>query len=127
MTEFMLVGFTGRKTGRQFAVPVSAHQLDGDLYVVLAAKWKYNFRDGAAADVYYRGKKTAMLGDLITDRSTVAGITHRLAQSYGARRAQRTMGMKFRNGQVPTVAEWEDAVDRLGISAIKLTSTPAQG
>ncbi len=121
MPEFMLVGFTGRKTGRHFTIPVSAHQLDGDLYVVLVANWKYNFRDGAPADVYFRGKKTAMRGHLVTDRSTVADITHRLAQSYGARRAQRMMGMKFRNQQVPTVADWEQAVDRLGIATIRLT------
>lgn len=121
MSEFMLISFTGRKTGRRFTVPVSAHPLDGDLYVVLEASWKYNFRDGADADVHHRGSRTLMRGQLITDRSTVAEITHRLAQSYGPRRAQRTMGLKFRDGQVPTVAQWEAAVDRLGISAIKLT------
>lgn len=127
MTEFMLVGFSGRKTGRRFTIPVSAHQLDGDLYVVLTAQWKYNFRDGAAADVYFRGKKTTMNGHLVTDRSTVADITYRLAQSYGARRAQRMMGMKFRDQQLPTVTQWEQAVDRLGISAIRLTKTSRQG
>lgn len=124
MTEFMLVTFAGRKSGRQFTVPVSAHRLDGDLYVVLEAGWKHNFRDGAEADVHYLGKRTAMHGQLITDRSAVADITSRLAQSYGATRAQRTMGLKFRDGQVPAVAEWADAVDRLGIAAIRLTAQP---
>ncbi|MGD9618991.1 MAG: hypothetical protein AB7G47_00170 [Mycolicibacterium sp.] len=120
LTEFMLVSFTGRKTGRQFTVPVSAHNLDGVLFAVVEANWKYNFRDGADADVQYLGKRTSMRGHLITDRSTVADITNRLARSYGAKRAQRTMGLKFRNEQVPTVVDWEDAVDRLGIAAIKL-------
>ncbi len=63
-----------------------------------------------------------MHGRLITDPPTVVDIVHRLSQSYGAKRAQRTMGgMKFRDGRVPTVAEWEDAVPRLKIAAIKLT------
>ena len=121
LTEFMVVSFTGRKSGRRYSVPVSAHHLDGDLYVLLSAPWKYNFRDGAAADVFYRGKTTAMHGQLIADRSVVADIGHRVSESYGARRAQRSMGLKFRDGRVPTVAEFAEAVDRLGLAAIKLT------
>lgn len=121
INEFMLINFTGRKSGRSFSIPVSAHHLDGELYVVLEAQWKHNFRDGADAEVYHRGKKATMHGQLITDRPTVVDIVHRLSQSYGAKRAQRTMGMKFRDGRVPTVAEWEEAVPRLKISAIKLT------
>ena len=31
LKEFMVVNFTGRKSGRRFSVPVSAHHLDGDL------------------------------------------------------------------------------------------------
>jgi hypothetical protein len=121
MSEFMLVSFTGRKSGRQFSIPVSAHELDGALYVVLEAQWKYNFRDGADAEVWHRGKKSAMHGQLITDRPTVVDIVHRVAQGYGAKRAQRSMGMKFRDNQIPTLAEWEEAAGRLKIAAIKLT------
>ncbi len=121
LTEFMVVDFGGRKTGRRFSIPVSAHHLDGDLYVVLEAQWKYNFRDGADAEVYHLGKKAAMHGRLITERPVVVDIANRLTQSYGAKRAQRSMGMKFRDDRVPTVAEWEQAVPRLKIAAIKLT------
>ncbi|MDZ4236016.1 MAG: hypothetical protein U1C73_20160 [Dietzia sp.] len=121
LSEFMLVDFTGRKSGRRFSVPVSAHHLDGDLYAVLEAQWKYNFRDGADAEVYHRGKKSVMRGELITDAPVVVDIVHRLAQSYGAKKAQRSMGMTFRDDQVPSLAEWEEAVPRLKIAAIKLT------
>ena len=69
--EFMLVNFTGRKSGRRFSVPVSAHLLDGNLYVVLEAQWKYNFRDGADAEVYHLGKRATMHGQLITDAPAV--------------------------------------------------------
>ena len=51
----------------------------------------------------------------------VADIGHRVSESYGAKRAQRSMGLKFRYGRVPTVAEFAEAVDRLGLAAIKLT------
>ncbi len=122
--DFMLVGFTGRKSGKKYSTPVSAHQLDGDLYVVLEAQWKYNFRDGADAQVSHRGKTRAMRGELITDRAAVAAICERVATSYGVKKAQRQMGMTFRDGRLPSIAEWEEAADRLKIAAIKLTSQP---
>ncbi|MDG4663645.1 hypothetical protein [Mycobacterium sp. 236(2023)] len=120
--DFMLVSFTGRKSGKKYSTPVSAHQLDGGLYVVLEAQWKYNFRDGADAQVSFKGKTRTMRGDLITDRAAVAALCERIATSYGAKKAQRQMGMTFAGDRLPTIAEWEDAADRLKIAAIKLTS-----
>ena len=49
--EFMVLSFTGRKSGRQFTIPVSAHLLDGRLYALAGAPWKVNFRGGAPAQV----------------------------------------------------------------------------
>ena len=69
----------------------------------------------------YRGKTRTMRGELITDRSAVAAICERVATSYGPKKAQRQMGMTFRDDRLPTAAEWEDAVDRMKIAAIKLT------
>lgn len=119
--DFMLLRFAGRKSGKEYSIPVSAHELDGALYAVLEAQWKYNFRDGADAQVSHRGKTRTLRGELITDRTTVAGITERLATSYGAKKAQRLMGMTFRDDRLPTIAEWEDAVGRQKIAAIRLT------
>src|SRR4051794_33357288 len=89
LKDFMVVTFTGRKTGRRFTLPVSAHHIDGDLYVLISAGWKHNFRDGAHAEVLYAGKTTAMHGQLITDPATVAQLAHRVATSYGAKKAQQ--------------------------------------
>lgn len=119
--DFMVVGFTGRKTGKRYATPVSAHVLDGDLYVVLESQWKYNFRDGADAQVSHRGRTSTMRGELITDPVTVAGIADRIARSYSPKKAQRQMGMTFRDGAYPTLADWQESVRRMKIAAIKLT------
>ncbi|KRE25753.1 hypothetical protein ASG82_19370 [Mycobacterium sp. Soil538] len=121
LSEFMVLDFTGRKSGRHFSIPVSAHQHDGDLYAVLEAQWKYNFRDGADAQVSHGGNTTTMRGVLLTDTAAVADVVHRLASGYGAKKAQRMMGMKFTGDGVPTREEWVEAVDRLKIAAIKLT------
>lgn len=121
LKDFMVVEFTGRKSGRHFSVPVSAHHLDGDLYVILAAGWKHNFTDGAPATVLHAGKKTSMHGLLIKEPGAVADIVHRLAKGYGAKRAQRSMGLKFGTDTVPSLEEFTEAAKRLKIAAIRLT------
>ena len=119
--QMMVLNFTGRKSGRQYSVPVSAHQLDNTLYALASAGWTANFRDGANAEVVWDGKRTTMRGELIRDPATVAGLSHRAAESYGAKRAQRIMGLKFRDDRVPTLAEFTEAAQREGMRAVKFT------
>jgi hypothetical protein len=121
--QMMVVNVTGRKSGRQYSIPVSAHQIDGALYALTAAAWKNNFRDGAPCEVVHNGKTTPMNGELIRDRATVANLSERCATSYGAKRAQRMMGLKFRDNRIPTVEEFAEAIDREHIAAVKFTST----
>jgi hypothetical protein len=119
--QMMVVSFNGRKTGRRYSIPLSAHRIDNDLYAITPARWKLNFRDGAAAEVLHNGTTTAMRGELIQDRGVVADLSRRCAESYGVKRAQRMMGLKFRDQRIPTVEEFAEAVDRDHIAAIRLT------
>ena len=119
--QLMVLSFTGRKTGRPFTLPVSAHVIDNDLYALTGAAWKQNFRDGAPAQVVYDGKSTAMRGELITDRAIVADLFKRCAESYGVRRAQTMIGLKFRDRRIPTLEEFGEAVDRMKLGAVRLT------
>ena len=117
----MVVNVTGRRTGRRYSIPLSAHRIDGDLYALSSAPWKHNFRDGATCEVLLGGETTRMRGDLIEDRTVVADLSRRCAESYGVRRAQPLMGLKFRGGQLPTVEEFADAVDRHHYAALRFT------
>ncbi|CDP85292.1 MULTISPECIES: hypothetical protein [Mycolicibacterium] len=119
--QFMIVTVRGRKTGRQYAIPLSAHVIDNTLYAMTDAGWKHNFRDGAAAEVLHDGKTTTMHGALITDRAAVAELFHRCAEVYGVRRAKRMMGLVFRDQRIPTLEEFTEAVDREHLAAVKLT------
>jgi hypothetical protein len=119
--QVMVVNVTGRRTGRRYSIPLSAHRIDGDLYAMSSAPWKHDFRGGAPADVLLGGKTTRMRGDLIEDRALVAGLSRRCAESYGVRRAQPLMGLKFRGGRIPTVEEFGDAVDRHHYAAVRFT------
>jgi hypothetical protein len=117
--QLMVLSFTGRKTGRPYSIPVSAHLIDHDLYALTGATWKQNFRGGAAAQVVYDGKTTAMRGELIRDRAVVSDLFLRCAQGYGVQRAQRMTGLKFRDQRMPTLDEFAEAVDRLHLAAIR--------
>ena len=119
--QLMVLNFTGRKSGRHYSIPVSAHRLDNALYALASAGWTANFRDGANAEVLWDGKKTTMRGELIRDPATVADLSHRAAESYGAKTAQRMMGLKFRDDRVPTLEEFTEAAQRDGMRAVKLT------
>ncbi|WP_163746797.1 hypothetical protein [Mycolicibacterium helvum] len=119
--QFMVLSFKGRKTGREFTVPVSAHHIDGDLYALIGSVWKLNFRGGASAGVLYEGTSRVMRGELVEDRALTADLFHRCALAYGARRAQRMMGLKFRDDRMPTLAEFTEAVDVEKLAAIRFT------
>ncbi|MCH9733293.1 MAG: hypothetical protein K0U78_01865 [Actinomycetia bacterium] len=119
--EFMVVRLKGRKTGQQYAIPVSAHWIDNDLYALSNALWKHNFRDGTAAEVLHGGRRTTMHGELIQDRSVVADLYRRSAEFYGVKKAQRMMGLKFRDQQTPSLKEFTEAVDQLHLAAIRFT------
>ena len=119
--QLMVLNFKGRKSGRQFSIPVSAHQIDGTLYALAGAPWKNNFRDGADAEVLYGGKRTKMRGDLITEPAAVAELSHRCAESYGPKRAQTMMGLTFRDNRIPTVEEFAECAAREKLVAVRFT------
>jgi hypothetical protein len=119
--KMMVVNVTGRKSGRRYSIPLSAHMIDGQLYALTSAPWKNNFRDGATAEVLHDGKTTTMRGELITDPAIVADLSHRCAESYGVKRAQFMMGLKFRDQRIPTLEEFTEAAGREHMAAVRLT------
>ena len=119
--QLMVVDFSGRKSGRHYSIPLAAHVVDGILYAMTGKAWKNNFRDGAAAQVLHDGKRTAMRGELITDKTHVADLYARCAESYGVKRSERAFGLGFRDHQMPTHDQFAEAVDKLNLRAIRFT------
>lgn len=119
--QLMVLNFKGRKSGREFSIPVSAHHIDGALYAIANAGWKHNFSGGADAEVLHNGKTTKMHGEVISDPAAVADLAHRAAQSYGVKKAQTMMGLKFRDDRIPTVDEFAEGFARDKIVAVKFT------
>ncbi|MGE2689027.1 hypothetical protein [Mycolicibacterium pulveris] len=122
--QLIVLTVTGRKSRRRFSFPLSAAELDGVYYALTSAPWKNNFRGGANATVQHAGSFIRVHGELITDPAAVGHICRRCAESYGAKRAQISLGMKFRDtDRIPTPEEFAEAVARERFAAIRLTPT----
>ena len=67
------------------------------------------------------GKTTTMRGELLTDKANVTDLYSRCAESYGVKRAERAMGLGFRDHQMPTHDQFAEAVDDLHLRAIRFT------
>jgi hypothetical protein len=119
--QFMVVDFSGRKSGHPYSLVLSAHLIDGVLCALTGATWKANFLNGAPAKVLHDGKTTAMRGELITDTAHVADLYAHCAEFYGVKRAERVMGVGFRDHQMPTHDQFAEAVEELGLRAIRFT------
>ena len=117
----MVLSFTGRKSGKAYTLPVSAHQIDGDLYAMAGSAWRLNFRGGASAEVLHDGKTTTMRGELIEDPAVFGDLARRAAESYGVKRAQTMMGLKFRDNRIPTAEEFAEAATANHLGAIRFT------
>ena len=121
--SMMVLSFTGRKSGRRYSVPVSAHRIDNNLYALAGAPWRVNFRGGAPAEVLHAGKTTTMHDELIEDPPAVAALYRRSAEQYGVKTAQRMMGLKFRDQRLPTIEEFTEAAKANHLGAIRFTPT----
>jgi hypothetical protein len=62
-----------------------------------------------------------MRGQLVRDRALLPDLYLKCAQSYGVKRAQRMMGLKFREERIPTREEFTEAIERLKLGAVRFT------
>lgn len=119
--EFMLLAFTGRKSGRRYRVPVTAHRDPGGLYVLTPASWRLNFTGGADADVTFAGRTTPMHGVLVDDEDAVVRLYFDRITQLGLRGAARQIGLKFPAGRLPTLDEVAGFVRREHFGVVRLS------
>jgi hypothetical protein len=123
--RYMLLQFTGRKTGRRYTVPVTVHRAEGELYVLTSAGWRHNFRGGGDVEVLLDGRTVPMRGELVEDPDVVARFYARRISEYGLRMAQIEISIKINVPRAPTLEELTEAAERIGLSVIKLRSVPS--
>ena len=72
MKNVALIEFSGRRSGRQYRIPVGWHHAAGTAFVVTPASWRTNFAGGRSATVRHGGEVQPMVGTLVTDAAEVA-------------------------------------------------------
>src|SRR5215203_2789539 len=65
--DLALLEFTGRRSGRRYAVPVGYRELEGDGLILTTAAWRVNLRGGADVELTHAGQRHAMRAELIED------------------------------------------------------------
>jgi deazaflavin-dependent oxidoreductase (nitroreductase family) len=69
-----VVTVTGRKTGREYRIPVGYVEHDGEILVGAPGTWTRNLRGGASARVRVHGRELLVRGDVITDADQAAPL-----------------------------------------------------
>ena len=86
--ELMVLSFTGRKSGKQYAVPVSYLQRDNRLYFSCLAGWWQNL-PGAQVTVRLRGQDRHGTAARIADPEGIREVVQMLIAKRGERVAKR--------------------------------------
>jgi len=124
MNSLMVLGFTGRKTGHRYDIPVMAHRTRGELFVLTGAPWRHNFDEGRDVEVTLEGEKTPMHAVPLTEPREIAAVYTRRINELGIKDAQRQIGIKINVPRLPTDEEITDAVSRQHLTAIRLDPRP---
>ncbi|TNC21918.1 hypothetical protein [Amycolatopsis alkalitolerans] len=116
----LVLRFTGRRTGRRYDIPVTAHRGEDSLMVLTGAPWRLNFRGGRDLDVTLDGRTAPMRGVLVEHARTVAETYAQRIAELGPRQGPRQLGLKITVPRAPTLGELVAAVEREHLSIIWL-------
>jgi len=110
----------GRRTGREYAVPVGRNEVDGELWVSGGGRWRYNLRGGADVRPVVDGLERTGHADMDEDPDRVAEAFATLLRRGGRRSATR-LGLRIRGERLPSVEELKPALVDRAIIRIRLT------
>ena len=119
--HLLLLHLSGRKTGRQIAVPVAYRDAaDGRLLVLTSSGWRVNLRGRSEVEVTLRGRRSPAAAELVEDVDAVARVYQALICEQGYAKAGRRMGIRINVDRVPTQEELVEAARRDNLSLIYL-------
>ncbi|NUP40362.1 MAG: nitroreductase family deazaflavin-dependent oxidoreductase [Streptomyces sp.] len=118
--HLMLLHFAGRKSGRQFDVPVARQFVDDQLCVFTNSGWRVNFRGGADVEVTLDGRRQPMRAELDEDPQRVAAEYARMIDKVGHKNARR-LGITINVDRAPTHEELAEGIARHGLSIVRLS------
>lgn len=102
---YLLITFTGRKSGAIYTTPVQYAQ-DGDMLTIITREgytWGKNLRGGADVHIHLRGKTYPAHADTLTDPETINSLLAKIYPGLSAERRER-----FAPGKVAIILQLRD-------------------
>lgn len=88
----MLLTYTGRKTGKQYTIPIGYFAWDTDeLMAFSSARWWTNVRDGKPVTLLVKGRQVEAVPTVVHEREAVIKTLEAFIERLGARMARRLM------------------------------------
>jgi hypothetical protein len=125
MSKFMVVlHFTGRRTGKEYQVPIGYRTEAGRLMTLSNDLWRLNFEGGRDLEVTYLRKRQPARATLETDAEALADFYVDQLEEMGAKKVAADLGMRINLDRVPTREEWIEALEREGMNRLWIDLKP---
>ena len=126
-SQLLLLHHVGRRSGRPFDVPAGYRVIDGVVSVLTNSGWRHNFAGGRDIKVTMHGRRRPVHAVLVDDPHKVTDVCERLIDELGIKQARRCRGLRFNVDRVPTQSELQEAIQRSGLSIVRIhDQQPAQ-
>jgi hypothetical protein len=121
-SHLLLLTFTGRKTGKQFTIPVYYTREDDTLTLFSSKSWHKNLRSGRPVVVHLKGRGQTGRAEVIEEPEAVLEAAEHLVAEYGLKGAGQRIGLALDISPPPTTDELAAAME--GRVAIRIILDP---
>ncbi|MGV1008364.1 MAG: nitroreductase/quinone reductase family protein [Dermatophilaceae bacterium] len=118
--SLLLLHVTGRRSGRQYDIPVGFVHHRGALLVITQHRWRANLRGGADVQVTRFGRRVAMHAELDEDPASVGATLRTTIDDIGRDGARRQLGLVIDPGSDPDVDELAQAATEFDLALVTL-------
>jgi deazaflavin-dependent oxidoreductase (nitroreductase family) len=121
-SHLLLLTFTGRKTGKQFTIPIYYTREDDTLTLFSSKSWYKNLRGGPPVVVHLKGRVRTGRAEVIEEPEAVLEAAEPLVAEYGLKGAGQRIGLALDISPPPTTHELAAAME--GRVAIRIILDP---
>jgi hypothetical protein len=115
--DLMLLGFTGRTSGRTYVIPVSYVEDEGTLLVGTDLPWRKNIRTGGNLSVWFKGRERRVRADVFVEEADVERLFGIILPENPA--LGRFLGLRLDSDGRPNRGDLQRAVGR-GVAVMRL-------
>lgn len=120
LSELARLEFTGRKTGKEYAVVTAIHDVDGRDAALTNSGWRWNFAGGREIVKVQSGKRERVRATLVTDPDEVADVYSTKIDELGVDASPRRLGIEINIDGKPSHEQLADLAKREGLSVVYL-------